>query len=308
MSEPQKKNTNLLADGFEFISETINGAERSFLDLLSALVPYAVPIIPAYLTYFHTLNQMNFPVWVAATAGIYLWGFSITSVSTAIRFYRHNQMYKDVKNQAPFWLAFGTYVFYIVVVLSVNVLLEVYTGVRSPAVIWSIGLFSLLSLPSAVLISIRAQYSENARGKTREAGRAKKPLKVLLWHALITRYRHAPAGGSVQRKGQFSEAIIRRKNDSVFVGVARLFTVEIRIKNLRIKPTKADIKKRRQRAPGGWHVEKLNTKTIDKKLCEYCKQNNNFLAAAHVGGIMFLVYLKAGILTANNGARECNRQ
>ena len=160
MSEPQKKNTNHLADGFEFISETINGAERSFLDLLSALVPYAVPIIPAYLTYFHTLNQMGFPVWVAATAAFTCEVLGITSVSTAIRFWRHNQMYKDVKNQAPFWLAFGTYVFYILVVLSVNVLLEVYTGVRSPAVIWSIGLFSLLSLPSAVLISIRAQFSE----------------------------------------------------------------------------------------------------------------------------------------------------
>ena len=37
----QPRNTNFLADGFEFISEVINSAERSFLDLLSALVPYA---------------------------------------------------------------------------------------------------------------------------------------------------------------------------------------------------------------------------------------------------------------------------
>jgi len=154
------KTNNVLAKIFETISETINGAERSFLDLLSALVPYAVPIIPAYLTYFHTIDQMGFPIWVAITAAFTCEVLGITSVSTAIRFYRHNQLYKDAKNKAPFWLALGTYIFYIMVVLSVNVLLEVYTGIRKPAVIWAIGLFSLLSLPSAVLISIRAQYAE----------------------------------------------------------------------------------------------------------------------------------------------------
>ena len=56
---------NYLALFFDLISETIAGAERSFLDLLSALVPYCVPVIPAYLTYFHTQNEMGFPVWVA---------------------------------------------------------------------------------------------------------------------------------------------------------------------------------------------------------------------------------------------------
>ena len=154
------KNTNLLASLFQFISETINGAEKSFLDLLSALVPYFVPVIPAYLTYFHTRDMMNFPDWVASTAAFVVEVLGITSVSTAIRFERHNRLNKDIKNKAPFALAIATYVFYIAVVLSVNVLLEVVTGVRSPAVIWAIALFSLLSLPSAVLISIRAQFSE----------------------------------------------------------------------------------------------------------------------------------------------------
>lgn len=154
------KKTNYLASLFEFISETINGAERSFLDLLSAAVPYAVPIIPAFLTYFHTRDMMSFPDWVAATAAFVVEVLGITSVSTAIRFQRHNMLNKDIKNKAPFALAIATYVFYIAIVLSVNVLLEVVTKQRSPAVIWAIGLFSLLSLPSAVLISIRAQYSE----------------------------------------------------------------------------------------------------------------------------------------------------
>ncbi len=151
---------NWLGNIFGFIADLVNGAEKSFLDLLSALVPYAVPVIPAYLTYFHTVEQMGFPDWVAMTAAFVVEVLGITAVSTAIRFYRHNKRYKDDKNKAPFWLAVGVYIFYIVVVLIVNVILEVVAKQRSGPVIWAIGFFSMLSVPSGVLISIRTQYSE----------------------------------------------------------------------------------------------------------------------------------------------------
>lgn len=164
-----RTNQNPLARMFDAVSDTINGAERAFLDLLSALVPYCVPVIPAYLTYFHTMNEMQFPQWVAATAAFVTEVLGIASVSTAIRFWRHNLRYKDAKNQAPFWLAVFTYLFYIVTILAVNVLLEVVAGQRSPAVIIAIALFSLLSLPSAVLISIRAQYREQLEERHAQA-------------------------------------------------------------------------------------------------------------------------------------------
>jgi hypothetical protein len=170
------KNINYLSNIFETISETINGAEKSFLDLLSALVPWAVPVIPAYLTVYHTQHEMGFPAWVAFTAGFVTEVLGIASVATAIKFYRHNLKYKDSKNHAPFLLAIGTYVFYLVIILTVNVLLELVAGTRSTAVIIAIGLFSLLSLPSAVLISIRAQHAEilgevQERKDERKAGR-----------------------------------------------------------------------------------------------------------------------------------------
>lgn len=170
------KKTNYLATIFESISETIAGAEKSFLDLLSAIVPWAVPVIPAYLTYFHTMREMEFPSWVAYTSAFVTEVLGIASVATAIKFYRHNLKYKDSKNHAPFWLAIGTYVFYLVIVLTVNVLLEVVAGTRSTAVITAIGLFSLLSFPSAVLISIRAQHTEilNEAEEKREERKAAK--------------------------------------------------------------------------------------------------------------------------------------
>lgn len=149
---------NYLALFFDGVSDLIGGAERSILDALSALVPWAVPVIPAYLTYWHTMQEMHFPSWVAWTAAFVTEVLGIASVATAIKFWRWNQTHRDPKARAPFVLAVGTYVFYLAVVLSVNVLLEVYTAQRSPAVILAIGLFCLLSLPSAVLISIRAQH------------------------------------------------------------------------------------------------------------------------------------------------------
>lgn len=156
----KEKRSNFLANIFLAFSNVINGSEKSLLDLLSALVPYFVPVIPAYLTFFHTRDQMQFPDQVAWTAAFVVEVLGITSISTAIRFYRWNVRYKDAKNKAPFWLALGTYVFYLVIVLAVNVMLEVVSGVRTGAVIWAIALFSLMSVPSGVLISIRTQFSE----------------------------------------------------------------------------------------------------------------------------------------------------
>ena len=155
---------------FRFLADTINGAERSFLDFLSAIVPYAVPIIPAYLTYFHTKNQMVFPDRVAWSAAFVVEVLGITAVSTSIRFYRHNTRYSKAERRAPFTLAIFTYIFYLVIVLAVNVVLEMVSGARSGWVIFSIGLFSMLSVPSGILISIRSQFSEmledNNRART----------------------------------------------------------------------------------------------------------------------------------------------
>ena len=152
------KSRNFLAAVFDTISETINGAERSILDLISVFVPWAVPVIPAYLTYFHTLEMMNFPIWVAQTAAFVVEALGLVSVATAIRFWKNNQQYKSQQEKAPFWLAVFVYLFYVVIVLTVNVILEIEAATRSGTVILAIGLFSLLSFPAAVLISIRAQY------------------------------------------------------------------------------------------------------------------------------------------------------
>lgn len=145
---------------FEWLAKILNGMERGIIDFISAFVPYAVPVIPAYLTFYHTRDMMDFPAWVSWTAAFVVEALGLASVATVVRFYLHNKRYKSEQNRAPFWIAFGVYVAYIVIVIVTNVILEIVADVRGGWIITAIGLFSLLSFPSGVLISIRTQYRE----------------------------------------------------------------------------------------------------------------------------------------------------
>ena len=84
------KNNNFLGSIFQAIADVLNGAERSFLDLISVIVPYCVPLPVAYLTFYHTTLMMDFPVWLGWTSAFVVEALGLASVSTAIRFYRNN--------------------------------------------------------------------------------------------------------------------------------------------------------------------------------------------------------------------------
>jgi len=145
---------------FKLATDALNSGEKYIIDFISTFVPYAVPVIPAYLTYYHTINEMAFPSWVAWTAAFVVEALGLASVATAIRFWQHNKKYKTEANRAPFNLAVGVYICYIVIVIVVNVVLEIVAETRNGWVILSIALFSLLSFPASVLISIRYIHSD----------------------------------------------------------------------------------------------------------------------------------------------------
>lgn len=144
---------------FDRITRTVNGAENSFINFLSALAPWGVPVIPAYLTYWHTQTDLSFPSWVAWTSAFVVEVLGLASMRTAIGFWEHNKRYSKDSNRAPVGLAISTYIFYLIVILTVNVILDIQNGVAWVNVL-AIGLFSLLSLPAGLLIAIRAQHSE----------------------------------------------------------------------------------------------------------------------------------------------------
>ncbi len=151
---------NIIGRLFKALTDGLNGGEKYIIDFLSTFVPYAVPVIPAFLTYQHTVTEMGFPRWVAATAAFVVEALGLASVATAVRFWRHNMKFKKDVNRAPFKLAVAVYISYIVIVVVVNIILEIVAGTRGGWVITAIALFSLLSFPASILISIRYMHSD----------------------------------------------------------------------------------------------------------------------------------------------------
>lgn len=144
---------------FEKISNVVNSAEDSIINLLCVLAPWFVPIIPAYLTYNHTVNELGFPSWVAWTASFVVEVLGLSSMRTSISFFEHNKRYSKDTNRAPVGLSISTYVFYLAVILTVNIILDINRGISWINVL-AIGLFSLLSVPAGLLIAIRTQHNE----------------------------------------------------------------------------------------------------------------------------------------------------
>lgn len=147
---------------FEKISNVVNSAEDSIINLLTVIAPWLVPVIPAFLTYWHTNRDLGFPAWVAWTSAIVVEVLGLASMRTSISFFEHNKRYSKDTNKAPFWLAVSTYVFYLLVILAVNVLLDITNNIKWTNIL-AIALFSLLSVPAGLLISVRAQHSELLR-------------------------------------------------------------------------------------------------------------------------------------------------
>lgn len=155
-----------------YLTNLFNTAEDTIINAVSAIVPWLVPIVPAFLTFQHASDpsQLNFPTWVAAITGLVVELLGLASMRTIFMFDEFNRRYKDDKKKAPIWTAIGTYAFYLSVVLLVNVVLDWQKGVSAYKVI-AIALLCLLSVPAGVLISVRAQHTERRTEIERERER-----------------------------------------------------------------------------------------------------------------------------------------
>jgi hypothetical protein len=154
-----------LVKALQYLTKLFNSAEDALINAVSAIVPWLVPIVPAYLTYAHASNpqELNFPAWVALSTGIVVEALGLASMRTIFLFDEHNRKYKEEKKKAPVWTAILTYAFYLIVILTVNVVLDWQNGVNAYHVA-AVALLSLLSVPAGVLISIRAQHTERIAG------------------------------------------------------------------------------------------------------------------------------------------------
>jgi hypothetical protein len=151
---------------FDKINNWIDGVEGSFISLLTAIAPWLAPLPPAYMTYTHAISALSFPVWVAlAIAGV-VEVLGLATVSTGINFWKYNQRNQRASEyrKAPVEIVVGTFVFYLAVIITSNVLLDA-AGYFFPENIRYVlvavrALYTLLTIPAALIISVRQQHRD----------------------------------------------------------------------------------------------------------------------------------------------------
>jgi hypothetical protein len=144
---------------FDRATRWVNSFEDSFVNFVSVIIPWLVPLIPAYILYTHLMTDLKWDRPWPLIAGTVVEGLGLATVNTYFRFERHNRKYKDQKNKMPLWVVIVAYVWYLAIVLFVNVVFDWRAGVDFTRII-AILSFSTLSLPASALISVRGMHSE----------------------------------------------------------------------------------------------------------------------------------------------------
>ncbi len=134
------------------------------IDVLAAYSPLLATLIPAYLTYKNTTEHLGFDPWIGFASAAAVEVLGISAVHTAVSFYQYNtSLTRKTDQRSPFWLAFFTAIFYIAIVLVVNVGLDAASG--NPLVnVIAAGTLSLLSMVGALIIAVRAQHALRITG------------------------------------------------------------------------------------------------------------------------------------------------
>ena len=166
MINRQKKDTK--ENIFEKINFWIMSSEASLVNLLSAIAPWGAPTGAAYSTYFHSVEYLGYPDWVAFILALVVEILGLSTINTALAFWSHNKQrqYRANEKQAPLWAPISAFGFYLVVIILVNVIIDIAKAQDAidggDRMIWaaiiSRGLLILLSIPAALIMGVRTQH------------------------------------------------------------------------------------------------------------------------------------------------------
>lgn len=139
------------------LTRAIRNLEITIINIISSFAPWLAPIAPAYMSYHNALDKLNFPPWVALVVGLVVEFLGLTTISTALSFWYHNKKYKSDKNRVPIEIPIFAFIFYLIVVVTLNVMLEAIPN--NPFIIIAArALLVFLSVPAAVILAVRAVH------------------------------------------------------------------------------------------------------------------------------------------------------
>lgn len=148
---------------FDTANDYIRSTESSLVNFLSAVAPWGAPLAPAFMSFIGMTKHLDFTPFVAGVIAGVIEILGLATVHTTLLFWRHNRRYSKEYKKMPTALAGGMFGLYLIVVLSVNVILEAYSA---KLITWdwtpivARGLLSLLAVPAAVTMAIRAQHTD----------------------------------------------------------------------------------------------------------------------------------------------------
>ena len=139
----------------ESVQRFIKAVETVFIDTVSTVIPWLSPLVPAFMAYRAMNDVLSFPIWLAAiTAGV-IELLGLATINTAFSFWNYNQEKRKMDPRSPVQLAILVTLYYLIVVLVVNTMLDNSPTVHKVAK----GLLSSISIVGGVTIALRASHA-----------------------------------------------------------------------------------------------------------------------------------------------------
>lgn len=136
------------------IREIFEQKESGVVDLIAALGPWLTPIPSADLVGRATVRHLGWSPWMGLVSGAIIECLGITSITMALTLWNYNRARRKSDPQAPFGLAVGLALVYLLATIGLTVLLDIVPELArfAPA------LFPLLALVGSVNLGLRADH------------------------------------------------------------------------------------------------------------------------------------------------------
>lgn len=158
---------------FDKMDEAVNNTEGSLVNFLTAFAPWLAPLAPAYMTYNHMVEFLQFPPFLAFVLALLVEILGFGTVSTGLDFWFYNRREKAGVKKAPLGIVIGVFFFYLILILISNVLVDVSNaylseGWQKLAVILVRAGLTLQTIPGALIVAVRTGHRELLREIKRE--------------------------------------------------------------------------------------------------------------------------------------------
>ena len=163
----------MLKNWFENFDEWINDTEGSLVNALTAFAPWLAPLAPAYMTYKHMVDFLDFPNLLAIALALLVEILGFGTVSTFLDFWFHNKKETAKVKKAPLGVVVFSFGFYLCLIVGSNVIIDIAKAFGSEtqgqwAIIIVRLLLTLQTIPGALIVAVRTGHRDLLKEIKRE--------------------------------------------------------------------------------------------------------------------------------------------